>query len=137
MPIEVDRTSTLSYDSPFLALVRQTKRYSICEVEPGMFEVIDQRYLLDQLLGIPELRPTSNDWVQIEFDEALEALSSGPTLTLDDIGMLAWLEVTTDILDPEGKNSAFNAPYRSAVVLKGTFEQVEHFIRAALDHRVR
>jgi hypothetical protein len=102
-----------------------------------MFEVIDERYLLDQLLQIPELRLTSNDWIHVEFDEALEALSSGPTLTPDDIGMLAWLELTTDILGSEGTNSAFNAPHRAAVVLKGTLEQVEYFIRAALDHRVQ
>jgi hypothetical protein len=127
----------LSHDSPLLELVRQTKRYAICEVEPGIFEVIDNRYLLDQLLRIPDLRPPSNNWLKIEFDEALEALSCGPTLTLADTGMLACLEVTTQILDPEGKNRAFNAPHEAAVVLKGNLEQVEYFIRAALDYRVQ
>ena len=35
-----------------LELVRRTKRYSICEVEPGQFEVSDECYLLDRLLRL-------------------------------------------------------------------------------------
>jgi hypothetical protein len=61
------------------ALADRTKRYSICEVEPGLFEVIDDRYLLDHLLQFPELHPRVDD-LDIEFDEAVDALSSGPTL---------------------------------------------------------
>ena len=127
----------IDLDSPLLELVRRTKRYSICEVEPGMFEVIDDRCLLDLLLWVPELRPTTNDLVQIQFDEALEALSSGPTLTLDDEALLGWLTTTVEVLDPKGENSAFNTVYDAAVLFRGTFDQVEYFMRAALDHRVQ
>jgi hypothetical protein len=123
--------------SRLLELVRQTTRYSICEVEPGQFEVIDNRYLLDHLLRFPELRPTTNDWIEIEFDEALEALSSGPTLSLDDHAMLGWLTTTVEVLDPTEKNAAYVGAYAGAVVLRGTFRQVEYFLLAALSHRVQ
>jgi hypothetical protein len=137
MSVEDELYSTSPAVSRLLELVRQTKRYGICERQPGQFEVIDERYLLDRLLRMPELRPTTNDWIEIEFDEALEALSSGPTLTLGDVGMLAWLTTTVEVLDPNGENSAFNAAFAAAVLFRGTLDQVEYFMRAALDHRVQ
>jgi hypothetical protein len=36
----------ITIPSRLLELVRQTKRYSICEAQPGQFDVIDNRYLL-------------------------------------------------------------------------------------------
>jgi hypothetical protein len=128
-----------------LELARQTARYSICECKPSEYEVIDERYLLDSLLLIPELRPRTNDWIEVEFDEALETLSSGPTLTLDDVGVLAWLTTTVEVLDPTGENAilngayegAVNAAYERAILFRGTLDQVEYFLLAALDHRVQ
>ena len=120
-----------------LELVRRTKRYGICERQPGKFEVVDDRYLLDCLLRLPELRPTTNDIVEIEFDELLQELSAGPTLTQDDVGMLAWLMTTVEVLDPNGENAAFNAAYERAVLFSGTLDQVEYFMLAALNHRVQ
>jgi hypothetical protein len=116
--------------------VRKTRRYSLCEVGQDQFDVMDDRYLLDQLLRLPELRPTTNDLMQIEFEEALESLSSGPTLTVDDRAMLGWLTSTVEELDPKGENTAFDAAYDRAVVFRGTIDEVEYFIRAVLDHRV-
>jgi len=78
----------------------------------------------------------TNDWLQVEFEEALEALSPGPTLTLDDIGMLDWLMTTVEVLDPKGDNNAFSAAFRAGVLFTGTIDQVEYFIRAVLDNRV-
>ena len=118
-------------------LVRETKRYNICERDPGQFEIIDERYLLDHLLRVPELRPTTNDLIEIEFDEALEALSSGPTLTHADVGMLCWLTTTVEVLDPKGENTAFNAAYEGAVVFSGTLDQVKYILLAALNHRMQ
>lgn len=115
---------------------RKTKRYSLCEVGPDQFDVIDDRYLLDHLLRLPVLRPATNDLIQIQFEEALEALSSGSTMTVDDRAMLAWLTSTVEELDPKGENTAFNAAYDRAVVFRGTVDQVEYFMRAVLDHRV-
>jgi hypothetical protein len=122
-----------------LELVRRTKRYGICERQPGEFEVIDNRYLLDRLLQFPQLRPTTNDLVQIqiEFDEDLEALSSGPTLSPDDDAMLGCLMNTVEGLDPNGENTAYNAAYKGAVLFTGTVDQVEGFMVAALNHRVQ
>jgi hypothetical protein len=123
--------------SRLLELVRLTKRYSICEREPGQFEVIDDRYLLDRLLSLPELRPTTNDLVQIIFDEALEELSSGPALSKSDMGVLAWLTTTVEILDPHAENTAVNAAYDHAVIFRGSFDQVQYFMVAVLSHRVQ
>ena len=109
----------------------------ICEVEVGQFEVIDDRYLLDHLLRFPELRPTTNDLVEIDFDDLLEQLSSRPTLSTADRGMLAWLTMTVEILDPKVANAAHIAAYDGACVLRGTSRQVEYFLRAALNHRVQ
>jgi hypothetical protein len=119
-------------------LARKTKRYAICERDSNRFEVIDQRHLLDHLLRLPELRPRTNDLVELEFDEALDTLSSGPpTLTEDDAGMLAWLTTTVEVLDPEGENAAFDAAYEGAVVFSGAPEQVEYILLAALEHRLQ
>jgi len=125
--------------SELLELVRRTKRYDICERQLGEFEVIDNRYLLDRLLQFPELRPTTNDLIQIqiEFDEDLEALSSGPTLSPDDDAMLGCLMNTVEGLDPNGENTAYNAAYKGAVLFTGTVDQVEGFMVAALNHRVQ
>jgi hypothetical protein len=131
-----NRTMPIDFDSPLLALVRRTKRYSICERQPGDFEVIDNRYLLDYLLKLPELRPTTND-LQVEFDEALKALGPGPTLSLEDNAMLEWLETTVGALDPNGKNTAYDAAYKGALLFAGTVGQVEDFMNAALDHRLQ
>lgn len=137
MPIVVERYS--AYCSPLLELARQTKRYGICERQPGEFEVFDNRYLLHGLLQFPELRPTTNDLIetQIEFDEDLQALSSGPTLSPDDDAMLGYLMNVVEGLDPNGENTAYNAAYKGAVLVTGTMEQVEHFMVAALNHRVQ
>jgi hypothetical protein len=59
MPIADERFSESPAFSRLLELVRRTKRYSLREVEPGKFEVIDDRYLLNRLLQFPELRPTT------------------------------------------------------------------------------
>jgi hypothetical protein len=137
MSIEVERYSL--WVSPLLELARQTKRYGICERQLGEFEVIDNRYLLDRLLQFPELRPKANDLlqIQIEFDEDLAALSSGPTLTLDDDAMLGCLMNTVEGLDPNGENTAYNAAYKGAIVFTGTVDQVNDFMVAAVNHRVQ
>ena len=83
MPSEDKLFTELTVPCRLLELARQTKRYSIRERQPGQLEVIDERHLLDRLLRLPELRPTTRDLVEI-FDEGLEGLSSGPTLTLHD-----------------------------------------------------
>ena len=126
----------LTHQEGLLELVRRTKRYSICEVEPGRFEVSDERYLLDRLLRLPELRVPTHDPSQIRFEEALEALSFGATLTSDDQEVLHWLMLTAEALDPEGDNTALNDAYDGAVLFRGTLNEVEYFMRAALDHRV-
>ena len=125
----------IDFDS-LLALARRTKRYSICDSQPGEFEVIDNRYLLDHLLKLPELRPTTNDLNQVEFDKALKALSPGPTLSLEDDAVLAWLETTVAAFDLKGENTAYKAAYMGALLFTGTVEQVEDFMNAALNHRV-
>jgi hypothetical protein len=135
MPIEVERHSLR--DSPLFELARQTKRYGIWIPEPGQYGVIDERYLLDHLLRLlPELRPMTNDFIQIEFDEALSELSPGPTLSEADSSMLGWLMTTVEMLDPNGENTAYNAAYAGACVLRATSHQIESFLLAALDHRV-
>jgi hypothetical protein len=136
MPSEDKFYSTSSAKSRLVELACKTKRFAICERGSGQFEVIDNRHLLDQLLRLPELRPKTNDWIELEFDEALESLSSGPTLTNDDVGMLAWLTTTVEVLDPEGESVAFNAAYEGAIAFRGTPEQVEYILLAALNHRL-
>jgi hypothetical protein len=115
---------------------RAGQRYSICESQPGKFEVIDNRYLLDHLLKLPELRPTKNDLNQVKFDEALKALSPGPTLSLEDDAMLAWLETTVAAVDPNCENTAYKAAYMGALLFTGTVEEAEDFMNAALNYRV-
>jgi hypothetical protein len=131
-----DRTMPIDFDS-LLALARRTKRYSICDSQPGEFEVIDNRYLLDHLLKLPELRPTTNDLNHVEFEAALKALSPGPTLSLEDDAMLAWLETTVAALDTNCENTAYKAAYMGALLFTGTVEQVEDFMNAALNHRLQ
>jgi hypothetical protein len=133
MPVADDRYSESSTLDRLLELVRKTKRYSICEVEQGRFEVIDNRCLLDHLLLFPELRPTTIDLLEIGFND----FSDGPTLSEDDHRMLWWLEETVEMLDPKGENTAYTTAYDDAYVLRGTFEEVEYFMLAALNHRVQ
>jgi hypothetical protein len=126
-----DRTMPTDFDS-LRALARRTNRYSLCDSQPGEFDVVDERYLLDHLLRLPELRPTT----KVEFDKALKALSPGPTLSPEDYAVLAWLETMVAGLDPNRENGAYLAAYRGALLFAGTVEQVEDFMNAALNHRV-
>jgi hypothetical protein len=91
--------------------------------------------LLDRLLAVPELRPLTGDWIQSEFDKALDSLSAGPTLTLNDEGMLAWLTTTAEMIDPDDCNIDFDAIYEGAVVCRGELGQVEGFVRETLHKR--
>jgi hypothetical protein len=137
MPIVDERFSQSPAHLRLCELARQTKRYSICDVEPGRFEVIDNRYRVDHLLQFPELWPTKYNLDRVEFDELLEALSEGPTMNLHDFLMLDWLLMRADELDPKGQNTAFNAAEEGAIVVRGTFRQAEYFLLAALNHRVQ
>jgi hypothetical protein len=98
--------------------------------------VFDEHCLLDRLLQLPDLRPTTNDLIA-EFDELLEELSDGPTLSEADKGMLVWLTTNIEMLDPKGENPAYCTAYAAARVLRGTSDQIEHFLLAALSHRVQ
>jgi hypothetical protein len=116
---------TINYSpdrEPLLKLLRETKRYSICEREPGEFDLYDDRHLLDHLLGVSELRPVAEDRFKIDFEELLESLSAGPALTMDDIGMLCWLTTTVETLNPESSNvtlDAIKAIYEGAIIFRG------------------
>ena len=85
MPILDERFSPSPALLRLCELARQTKRYRICDVEPGRFEVIDDRYRLDQLLLLPELWPMKYDLDRIAFDDLLEKLSDGPTMNVHEL----------------------------------------------------
>ena len=140
MPIANERFS----DSPALSRLEElallTKRYGLLEAEPGQFEVIDYRCFLDRLLRFPELRPGTDNLLESHLDELLGQLSSGPTLDMCDMLMLAWLMMRVKMLAPDTETrpyDAYDRAYDSACVLRGTFRQVEYFLLAALDHRVQ
>ena len=136
MPIANERF----FDSPALSrleeLARLTKRYGLLETEPGQFEVIDYRCFFDRLLRFPELRPGTDNLLESHLDEYLGQLSSGPALDLRDMLILTWLMMKVQMLAPETEDAPYDA-YDGACVLRGTFCQVEHFLLAALGHRVK
>ena len=82
-------------------LARRTKRYSICDIGPGLFEISDDRYLLDHLLRYSDLWPATNDRLESHFEKMLEQSSCGPWLSPTDRMMLASLAVRI-----EGKTHA-------------------------------
>ena len=88
------------------------------------------------MLRVPELRPPTGDITQSEFEELLDSLSAGPSLTEEDDAMLGWLMMTVEALDPNGTNTALNSVYACAVLFNGTLDEVEYIIRAVLNHRV-
>jgi hypothetical protein len=118
-------------------LARRTKRYSICDIGPGLFEISDDRYLLDHLLRYSDLWPATNDPLESDFEKMLEQLSRGPWLSPTDRMMLASLAVRIEGQDPREGNTAYTAALDAACVLRGTCDQVEYFLQAALDHRVQ
>src|SRR5689334_9741344 len=119
------------YKSRLLNLVRHTNRYRVCEYETGQFEVRDDRYLLDHLLALSEIRHASGD--PVEFEDLLESLSSGPALTGEDSVMLDWLTAMADAVDPEGQDSVINGIFEGAILFKGDPDKVESFIRDGLE----
>lgn len=121
-------------------LAFRTKRYGLFEIEPGRFEVIDHRYLLDRLLQFPELHPGTDDLLESQLDEFMGQLSSRPTLENVDMLILAGLLLKTHELAPETEDAPYDVyddACDSACVLRGSFPQVEQFLLAALDHRVQ
>lgn len=126
----------LDFNSPLLVLVRQTKRYTICEIQPGIFNLCDGRCVLEQLLQFPELRPAGDHPERNEFDMLLLSLSPGPSMTREDVAMRAWLEHAVWEIDPKGENAAYAAAWERADVFTGTRDQVEYVLMAALNHRL-
>lgn len=118
-------------------LARPTNRYSVSERDPGQFVLWDDRYMLDHLLALTRLRPVVGDAAQFDFEELLDSLSPGPTLTIDDLVMLDLLQALADRLDPKGADAEIMAAHDASLVICGTVKQVEHVIRAALDHRMQ
>jgi hypothetical protein len=93
--------------------------------------------MLDHLLALAELRPVAGDMAQVDFEELLDSLSAGPALSDGDVFMLDLLLALADRRDPEGTDSVINAVYDASLLVRGTYSEVEHVIRAALDHRMQ
>ena len=108
-------------------LAGETNRYSICEPDTGVFEVCDDRRLLDSLLQWEGVLPFDELTGLSDFQRLREQQSSGPTLNEADRDMLEWL-ITNATLREEENAAYFGGLLQAAIAFKGDEEGVKRFL---------
>jgi hypothetical protein len=108
-------------------LAGETSRYSICDRDTGVFEVCDDRRLLDSLLQWEGVLPFDELTGLGDFQRLREQQSSGPTLNEADRDMLEWL-ITNATLGEEENAAYFGGLLQAAIAFKGDEEGVKRFL---------
>jgi hypothetical protein len=109
-------------------LAGETKRYSICERDTGIFEVCDDRRLLDRLLQWQAVLPFDELTGLSDFQTLRQQQSSGPTLNEADRDMLDWLTTNATLSEGEDDAAYFGALCQAAIAFKGDEEGVRRFL---------
>jgi len=114
-------------------LAGETNRYSIYERDTGVFEVCDDRRLLDNLLQWEAVLPFDELTGLSDFERLRDQQSSGPTLNKADQDMLAWV-ITNANLDEDEYNAAyFGGLCQAAIAFKGDEKGVRRFLLSRSD----
>jgi hypothetical protein len=109
-------------------LAGETNRYSICERDTGVFEVCDDRRLLESLLQWQAVLPFDELTGLNDFQRLREQQSSGPSLNEADRDMLDWLTLNATFSKNENDAVYFGGLCRAAIAFKGDEEGVRRFI---------
>jgi hypothetical protein len=133
MSIEFERGCRSAWDR-LCALADRTKRYSIGKPEPGVFEVFDDRILLQQLLQSPiELAPEDDPL----FDELLAQRGLGPLVNDAERELIDWL-MQSLVGDDDPRHDRLHwETVATSVVARGDAATVERFLLDVLDCGVR
>ena len=112
-------------------LAGETNRYRICERGTGVFEVFDDRRLLDSLLQWQAILPCDELTGLSDFQKLREQQSSGPTLNEADRDMLDWLTLNASFSEGENDAAYFGGLCQAAIAFKGDEEGVTQCVQPA------
>lgn len=115
------------------ALARRTQQYSICCVQPAVFEVMDDRRLLDGLLLWDAVTPDESTGLP-EFEKLRKKISEGPTLNEADRDLLDWLCTNAECYANGDEDGALilRQLHASATAFRGSEEETKRFLLAEL-----
>ena len=105
-----------------------TNRYSVYKRDTGVFEVCDDRRLLDCLLQWQGVLPFDEVTGLSDFQKLREQQSSGPTLNKADQDMLDWLITNANLSEDENDAAYFGGLCQAAIAFKGDKERVRRFL---------
>ena len=109
-------------------LASETNRYSICERDTGVFEVYDDRRLLESLLQWQAILPCDELTGLGDFQRLRQQQSSGPSLNEADRDMLDWLTLNASFSEGEDNAAHFRGLCQAAIAFKGDDEGVGRFL---------
>jgi hypothetical protein len=135
-PVEILRLAVRSYRLSDAAcqlgrLAGETDRYSICERDTGVFEVCDDRRLLDSLLQWQGVLPFDELTGLSDFQRLREQQSAGPTLNKADQDILDWLITNANLSEDENDAAYFGGLCQAAIAFKGDEQEAKPLIQAA------
>ena len=110
-----------------------TNRYSICERDLDVFEVYDDRRLLDSLLQWEAVLPFDELTGLSDFQILRDQQSSGPVLNKADQDMLDWLIANANLSDGDNNAAYFGGLCQAAIAFKGDEEGVRRFLLSRSD----
>ena len=109
-------------------LAGETNRYSICERDLGVYEVYEDRRLLDSLLQWEAVLPFDELTGLSDFQSLREQQSSGPTLNEADQQILDWLVANANLSDEDNNGAYFGGLCQAATVFRGDAKRVRRFL---------
>ena len=113
-------------------LAKTTRRYSISDRGQGVYEVIDDRRLLDGLLQLRAIVPIDESTKLSDWEEPRKQQSAGPNLNEADLEVLIWLAGKALAYDDDATAKYCDALCRAAVVFDGSEAAVRRFLLAKL-----
>ena len=113
-------------------LTNKTNRYALCECGEGLFEVLDNRCLLDSLLQWQAVLPFDEETGLSEFEKLLAHSGGGPKLNDADENVLLWLMENACAHEDEADTLYYSGLCQAATVFEGNEAEVTGFLLGKL-----
>ena len=113
-------------------LANKTNRYALCECGQGLFQVLDNRPLLDSLVRWQAVLPFDDQTGISEFEKLLGQQGEGPKLNEADESVLVWLMENAGAHENEADASYYGKLCKAATVFEGNEAEVTDFLMGKL-----
>lgn len=115
-----------------VTIANKTNRYALCECGQGLFEVLDNRRLLDSLVKWQAVLPFDDETGLSDFEKLLAHSGGGPKLNKADEDVLRWLMVNACAHEDEADTFYYGGLCQAATVFEGNEAEVTGFLLGKL-----